>query len=135
MLLAAFLLSMQGGTVDAPAFSEERRTDIVPYFRRALEATDRDHDGRLSRIEWAAEVDKTFPEQARPGEATDNYAEVRTQMAGFHRRWDTDGDGWVTLDEIVREPLASFDCMDSDGNQRLTQAEIWSGMGRCAVTD
>ncbi len=126
---------MQGWTVHAPASLEERRTDIVSHYRHALEAADRDHDGRLSHIEWAAIVDMSFPEGPRPGEATDNYAEVRAQMADFHRRWDTDGDGWVTLDELVREPLTSFDCMDSDGNQRLTEDEIWSGMERCATTD
>ncbi len=134
MLLAAFLLSMQGWTVDAPASSEERRTDLVSHYRQALEAADRDHDGRLSRIEWAAMVDMSFPEQPRPGEATDNYAEVRAQIADFHRRWDSDGDGWLTLDELVREPLASFDCMDTDGNQRLTDEEIQASMGRCATT-
>lgn len=119
----------------APLASEEPRADLVSIYRQVLKANDQDHDGGLSPVEWRAMVDLSFPEQPRPGEATDNYSEVRAQMLDYHRRWDTDGDGLVSLDELVREPLASFDCMDSDGNQRLSEREIWPGMERCAASD
>jgi len=132
MLSAAILLlSAQGWTVYAPTH-EERRADLIAVYRQSLEANDRDNDGRLSHSEWMAMVDAGFPEQPRPGEEADNYAEARTEIIAYHRRWDSDGDGLVTLDELVREPLASFDCMDSDGNQRLSEAETWSAMERCA---
>jgi Ca2+-binding EF-hand superfamily protein len=129
--VAILLLSAQSGPVSAPA-PEERRADLITFYRQSLEASDRDNDGKLSHSEWMAMVDTSFPEQPRPGEETDNYAEVRTDVIAEHRRLDSDGDGLVTFDELIREPLASFDCMDSDGNQRLSEAESWSGMARCA---
>lgn len=136
MILAAILLlGAQGWTVYAPLSSEEPRADLVAIYRQVLAANDHDHDGGLSPVEWGAMVDLAFPEQPRPGEASDNYLEVRAEMLHYHRRWDQDGDGLVSLDELVREPLASFDCMDSDGNQRLAEQETWSGMARCAATD
>jgi EF hand len=107
------------------------RSWIRDGYQAVLAAYDRDGDRALSRAEWTAMVGVSFPAQPRPGEEASNYGEVRADLIGLLDQMDTDRDGKVTLDELIREPLATFDCMDSDRDLRLSQAEIQSGMERC----
>lgn len=76
-------------------------------------------------------VGVSFPAQPRPGEEVSNYGEVRTDLIALYDQFDTDRDGKLTLDELIRLPLATFDCMDSDRDLLLSQAEVQSGMDRC----
>jgi len=115
----------------------QRAPDPVPRswirdgYQAVLAAHDRDGDGTLSRAEWTAMVGVSFPAQPRPGEEVSNYGEVRTDLIALYDQFDTDRDGKLTLDELIRLPLATFDCMDSDRDLLLSQAEVQSGMDRC----
>ena len=129
MLLGAFLLigalpatSLQ----DAPA-----RSEILSDTRQFLTGIDADGDGSLSLAEWTGRVGKPDPARPRSDSETSNPSELRTYLIEEHRRTDRDRDGQVTLDELIREPLASFDCMDGDRDLRLSEREIRSGRKIC----
>jgi hypothetical protein len=126
MLLTALLL------LASPAeASVQTRDGIIQAYRQMVAEQDRDHDGRVSRAEWQAVVDRMFPPTPRPGEEASNYSEVRASSAGLLDYWDANGDSFFTFDEIVRPALESFACADRDRDGRVTEAEGWYSMENC----
>ncbi len=73
-------------------------------------------------------VELVFPKN-RPIAA--NSAELRAWIIVYHADQDTDGDGYLTLAELLKEPLASFNCMDANGDDRLSRREVESRMVGC----
>ncbi len=126
MLLAAFLLI--GAPHAATPHEAPARPEIMSGYQQFFADIDADGDGKLSLSEWAPKVRE--PHAVRPRPAS-NHSELRAYLIGAHRRMDSDRDGKVTFDELIREPLANFDCTDSDRDLRLSQAEIESGRKRC----
>jgi hypothetical protein len=90
MLLTALLL------LASPAeASVQTRDGIIQAYRQMVAEQDRDHDGRVSRAEWQAVVDRMFPPTPRPGEEASNYSEVRASSAGLLDYWDANGDSII----------------------------------------
>lgn len=126
MLLAAFLLI--GAPPAASPQDAPTRSEILAGSRQFFAGLDADRDGRLSLAEWTATISGPHPAKSRPGEEA---SELRAYMIGEHGRMDGDRDGHLTLEELVREPLANFDCADGDRDLRLSEMEIQSGRKRC----
>jgi hypothetical protein len=122
MLLAAILLI---GASQATRLDEPTRPELVSSSRQFLAGIDADGDGALSLAEWTAMV------RPRPGEVSSTLSELRAYLIAEHGRMDGDRDGKVTFDELIREPLANFDCVDADRDLRLSRMEIESGRRSC----
>lgn len=88
--------------VDLATFLARHRTQIM--------RADADHDGRVSRAEWAAWWD------ARPGKGP-------YDPAGRFRAIDADGDGFLTAEEIDATSTKRFERLDADQDGRVVRAE------------
>jgi hypothetical protein len=88
--------------VDLSTFLARNRTRIM--------RADADHDGRVSRAEWAAWWD------ARPGKGP-------YDPAGRLRAIDADGDGFLTAEEIDATSTKRFARLDADHDGRVVRAE------------
>ncbi|HEX8214803.1 MAG TPA: hypothetical protein VF582_04950 [Allosphingosinicella sp.] len=108
---------------------EATRTSLTSHYASVLAAHDADGDEKLSRAETEAMIEIVFPKD-RP--AAVNSAELRERVIGDYAAQDTDQDGYLTLVELLKDPLATFDCMDVNSDDRLSSREIDSGMSRCA---
>jgi hypothetical protein len=95
----------KGGTsagVDLATFLARHRTRIM--------RADADHDGRVSRVEWAAWWD------ARPGKGP-------YDPAGRFRAIDADGDGFLTAEESDATSSKRFARLDADHDGRVVRSE------------
>lgn len=88
--------------VDLSTFLARNRTRIM--------RADADHDGRVSRAEWAAWWD------ARPGKGP-------YDPAGRFRAIDADGDGFLTTEEIDATSSKRFARLDADHDGRVVRAK------------
>lgn len=107
------------------------RDSVTTGVRQMLDVNDRDHDGRLSLAEWTAMVDAVFPLSPRPNQASSDHDEMRRSSLDMRRFEDANADGFLSLEELLRRPLENFDCMDSNHDRVVTQAETWRGMDQC----
>jgi len=125
-ILAGWLLLASIGPERMP--TADTRAGIIAGYRLVLTANDHDGDGRLSRAEWTAMVSVAFPERPRETPAPENYAQLRASMLAFYAGQDRNGDGYLDLRELVREPLAHFACADRNRDGRATRREQWRAM-------
>jgi len=96
---------------------------------------DKDGDGKLSRVELEAMVDYAIRRAAGDfsrGKITPDLEKRRQELLRSYASQDTDHDGYLTLDELLKGPLASFDCMDANHDGTLSTDELPNGMDRCA---
>lgn len=61
-----------------------------------------------------------------------DVAEWRQELLSDHAGQDKDHDGYLTLDELLAGPLATFDCLDENHDGTVTQGEMSSGVERCS---
>ncbi|GJE18858.1 EF-hand domain-containing protein [Methylobacterium marchantiae] len=113
-LLAVTAASAQtpAGT-DPPKGAGAAGVDLATFLARnrtRLMRADADHDGRVSRAEWAAWWD------ARPGKGP-------YDPAGRFRAIDADGDGFLTAEEIDATSTKRFARLDADRDGRVVRAE------------
>jgi Ca2+-binding EF-hand superfamily protein len=96
--------------------------------RQLIAAIDSDQDGRLSLAEWSAST-----EPARDaGRASPIRIALHVPAADMFRLLDSNEDGLLTLEELVRQPLAIFDCMDIDHDGVVQAGETEAGEARCS---
>ena len=79
-------------------------------------------------------VDAAFRRMAQSVPAGEAHPELETQrqeMLGFYASQDTNHDGFLTLDELLKGPLATFECMDANHDGKVTKEEAFGGMNRC----
>jgi Ca2+-binding EF-hand superfamily protein len=113
----------------------DTREKIISTFSEVLKAWDRNGDGQLSRSEVEAMVNKSFRRMAQSIPAGEVHPELeaqRQQIADHYIAQDTNKDGYLSLSELVKEPLANFDCMDADHDGKLSKSEERSVIDRCA---
>ena len=111
------------------------RDHLVSGYTNVLKSWDEDGDGKLSRSEVQTMVDASFrmmAQSARGGQAPHPQLETQLQeILAFYARQDTNHDGYLTLDELLKGPLANFDCMDENHDGKLSEEEVRSGFDRC----
>ena len=130
LVLAGSLLAAAAGADRLP--TADTRAGIVAGYRLVLSTNDLDGDGRLSRSEWEAMVSRTWPASPREVPPPDNYDQARSAVLAMYADYDRDHDDYLTLSELVREPLAQFACMDRNRDGRISRREVWRAMSRCA---
>jgi len=109
------------------------RTDLVSAFRALFAVADGDHDGRISHAEWIAATPRTGARHSDADRASPIRMALRAPPEDVFRDLDHNRDGLITFEEFVRDPLASFDCLDADHDGTLEQAEREAGRTRCAA--
>ncbi len=60
---------------------------------------------------------------------------ARDGEMAFFSATDGNHDGSLTLEEMLRLPLATFDCLDTDRNDSIAADEISDGVGHCGSFD
>lgn len=111
--LAGTAASAQTPTGSAPPKGASVGVDLSTFLSRnrtRIMRADADHDGRVSRAEWAAWWD------ARPGKGP-------YDPAGRFRAIDADGDGFLTAEEIDATSTKRFARLDADRDGRVVRAE------------
>jgi Ca2+-binding EF-hand superfamily protein len=114
--------------------AQNTREHMVAGITLVLKSWDKDGDGKLSRVEVEGMVDAFFQRVAKDasgGKMTADLEKQRQEFLSFYASQDTNHDGYLTLDELLKQPLASFDCMDANHDGRVSKDEVVSGMQRC----
>ena len=117
---------------------ENTREQVIAFYGAVLKAWDRDGDGKLSRAEVTAMVDE-FIRRAREHTAeyniTPDLETRRQELLGFYASQDTNHDNYLTLGELLKKPLADFDCADQNHDGRVSREEVFNTMGKCPSTN
>lgn len=95
-----------------------------PFFR-----IDRNKDHRLEEAEWLSYGEARFEALHRDGTVVTvgAYMTAMKGVPGITPAIDRNGDGVVDLDEVVRELLASFQTLDTNGDGIITAFEYAAG--------
>ena len=105
------------------------RAAVVEGFTKVLRDWDKDGDGKLSFAEIEAMIDAAFPLKYFASEA--DARRLRGRALVDYRNQDLSKDGFLTLNELLREPITHFDCMDVDHDDVVQRDEIEAGIQRC----
>ena len=103
------------------------RAGLISGYNLVLKSHDKDGDQRLSRAEVEGMIELMFSRESKDAQMRD----FRQSLIDDYARQDGDGDGYLTLDELLREPLATFSCIDTDRDDKITEAEIEQGANNC----
>ena len=91
---------------------------------------DRDHDGRVSRVEWGKAM-------AGTGEA-DRAIPVRISFdrspEEAFRDMDSNADGQLTTEEFASPMLSAFDCLDANHDGVVQPAEDAARRAGCTIS-
>jgi hypothetical protein len=116
------------------SWDSNTRERLVSNMRLVLKSWDKDGDGKLSRSEVKTMVDASFRRMAQSIPAGQAHPELeiqRQEMLGFYASQDTNRDGYLTLDELLKGPLAIFACADVNHDDKVTKEEALGGFDRC----
>ena len=134
VLALSVMSATLGSGCMAKSPTEDTREHMVADMTSVLKAWDKDEDGKLSRAEVAVMLDESFQmlaKDAPDGKLAADLERQRHGFLGFYASQDTNHDSYLTLDELLKGPLASFDCMDENHDGKVPQEEVFSGMERC----
>jgi hypothetical protein len=122
VLLTASLLLAGCTSLSTP--DTNTRTRLISGYAAVLATQDSDADQRLSTSELEAMLDRVFSMEPPTSDLHD-------WAIAYYAAQDTDSDGYLTLVEILKDPLSSFDCMDANRDDRLSDREVRAGVERC----
>ena len=127
-LFGIFVLLGSGGI--AKPLSGDTRDNIVTGMTLILKSWDEDRDGKLSMAEVQGMVDAFFARVAKDvsgGKMTPDLERQRQEFLRFYANQDTNHDGYLSLYELLKQPLAAFDCMDANHDGKLSKDALSSG--------
>ena len=117
-----------------PAPRASTLTWMLSGFEAIMTRNDADHDGRLSRAEWGAMVGRAFP--AKPRARRDaHYYQVRQRALREFDVENVNKDKYLTLAELLRAPMATFVCMDTNRDDTISKDEERAGETACAAPE
>jgi Ca2+-binding EF-hand superfamily protein len=125
-ILASVLLTASQAHAERDARSREA---MATGFAKMLHNWDKDGDGKISANELVIMIGDAFPSKYYASEA--DAQSVREGALADYKDQDLDKDGFLTLSELLKEPMATFDCIDVNHDGVLQQDEIDSGVSRC----
>ena len=124
-----------GSACSVKSALQSAREHMISRASVVFKYWDKDRDGKLSRAELAAMVDYAIRRAAKDfsgGKMTPDLEARRQELLRSCASQDTNHDGYLSLDELLKGPLASFDCMDTNHDGNLSKDEVSSGMERCS---
>jgi len=116
----------------------DTREKVISGFDHVLKSWDKDGDNRLSRSEVEAMADEwvlTTRQGIRPGEVHPELETERQRIIAYYMSQDADKDGYLTLAELLKEPIATFHCADADQDGTISKSEERSAIDRCSSSD
>ena len=115
-----------------PSRSGDSREDLISSYAALFNSLDKDHDGTLSRAEVRTLVDHFIAVEGQSASGhlrAGELARQREQLIADFAREDRDHDAYLTLQDILKEPLAIFDCMHRNHDGHLSPDEVVQGDG------
>jgi Ca2+-binding EF-hand superfamily protein len=100
--------------IDSNSDGEVTRDEFATSARQHFATCDSNHDGFLTLTEMKASEVKKGAKGMSPTEKI--------------KKFDTDGDGRLTIEEMTTGKQAMFDTMDKDQDGRLTESEFSAGL-------
>lgn len=137
-LIPSLIVLILGWSGAAKPLDDDTRENVIAQTRSVFGYWDHDHDGRLNQAEVEAMAAAGFPlfdTGPPPNVKSEELERIRQELFGYWRSQDTNRDGYLTLGEMLKVPLATFKCMDVNHDGKRSQEEIVGGMQRCAGPD
>jgi hypothetical protein len=122
-LLTIFAAAGMASAVLAETMPElSGREAVIATFTDQFEKADTDADMQLTGSEWMDWLKRELSSSKEPGLTSNAGLLLQAHAAAFVRR-DTNEDRFLTLTELLNEPLRAFDCMDEDRNGQVSEQE------------
>jgi hypothetical protein len=105
----------------ASAKGDVTRAQMMAQVKTTFNRADTNHDGFMSRAEFAARMNVVLNREAPP-----TKADAQRMLDAANRAFDdvdANHDGKLSLAEASKRPLAAFDMMDANHDGILTVAE------------
>jgi Ca2+-binding EF-hand superfamily protein len=115
--------------ITLPNIPEQSRENMLAQYRGVLATWDQDSDKRLSYAEINTMIDTGL--RSPVPLAPEERAHFVKEMRQFYLSRDTNGDGYVSEDELLSAASQLFDCLDIDKNDKISPAETTSETARC----
>jgi hypothetical protein len=103
------------------AVGDVTRAQMMTQVKKTFAMTDTNHDGFMSRAEFAARMGAVVNREAPP-----TKADAQRMLDAANRAFndvDANHDGKLSLAEASKRPLTAFDMMDTNHDGVLTVAE------------
>ena len=124
----SILLMFLATAADTPDFAVRKRADYVATLTASFHESDTNKDGMINISEAIEAAKKSFHV---PVLSADDEARFRATLQSSFDKLDTNKDGQNSLDELLRLPLANFDCLDANHDGLIPQAEAEANIDRC----
>ncbi|HET6941643.1 MAG TPA: hypothetical protein VFH89_05740 [Sphingomicrobium sp.] len=134
LFLSGTCLAILGGC--RAASSDQTRENLIAGYTSVLKAWDKDRDGKLSQTEVSAMLNESFrrtSEYKSQGKLTKDLERDRQMFLSYYASQDANQDGYLSLDEFLKEQLAIFDCLDDDHDERVSREDTFRGKEKCPM--
>ncbi|MBD3733298.1 MAG: hypothetical protein IE934_11345 [Sphingopyxis sp.] len=113
-----------GGCGSSDLSNEGTRARVVSEFQLVIKSHDRDADGKLNSSEIQSMIDQSGLQP-----------DLRERALQEYLRQDLDKDGYLDIAELIKEPLATFDCIDANRDDHIGRPEIEASALRCGSSE
>jgi Ca2+-binding EF-hand superfamily protein len=119
--------------LDADKDGKVTKDELVAGVKKFFAAADKDKKGKLDQAQLAAEINRIFPRPpgfpGGPPKGPPGFGPGNFLAGSIVRRADTNKDGKVTLDELVKATEALFKEADKDRKGKLDEKALAGAIG------